>query len=83
MTFEEKIKELLVGNGMFPHQSDEVMERIKTDEAHKSMKRRWTDSVDDYPPQMIQIVWLIAKQHALEYIDENLPKAWFRPMFAS
>ena len=81
MTFEEKIKGLLVSNGMFDYMADEVMERIKADEAHQSMQGRWKDDVDGYPTQLFSVVWEIAKHHALEYIDENLPLAWFRPMF--
>lgn len=83
MTFEEKIKETLVSNGMFDHMADDVMGRIKADEALKSMEMRWDDDVDEYPLQIFQIVLISAKVHALEYIDETIPKAWFRPKFAS
>jgi hypothetical protein len=81
MSIEEKIEQLLQQNGMFPDQAKAVMARVKDDEANSPMSDRWGDSADEYPPVIISLAWLSAKHHAIEWIDENLPKAWFRPMF--
>ena len=81
MAIEEKIKELLASNGLSSRQCDEVLQLLKDDEANAPMKDRWTDNVDDYLPSVIDVLWIGAKDKALEYIDENCPQAWFRPMF--
>lgn len=81
MTFEDKLKELLVGNGLFDNQADEVVIIVKNAPENDIMAQRWNDRVEDYPPMMVNILWFTAKRHALEYIDANCPQAWFRPMF--
>lgn len=81
MTIEEKIRQTLSERGLFPHMCDDIMERIKSDDAHKSTPVRWADNVNNYPPQLFDIVWEIARYHTLEYIDEKLPNVWFRPAF--
>ena len=81
MTIEDKIKEMLIEHGLFDNQAAEIIEAMKVDEINEPMEHRWTDKVDDYPPQMLTILWAGAKYQALEYIDANCPEAWFRPMF--
>lgn len=83
MTFEEKLLELLQELGMFSNQAEEVLEMVKKDKANESMDGRWADDISDYPDTIIKILWFGAKYTALAYIDENCPKAWFRPMFES
>lgn len=41
----------------------------------------WDDTVDGYPPQLLAVLWLGVRRAAVDWIDENLPKAWYRPMF--
>ena len=81
MTIEDKIREMLVERGMFDSQAVEVVEAMKVDKINEPMEHRWMDEADDYPPQMLTILWIGAKHQALKYIDANCPKAWFRPMF--
>lgn len=81
MTLEEKLRQLLVEHGLFESQADAVIQSVKADDANEAMLGRWGDAVDDYPPQMLAMLWLSTKRHALSYIDANLPLAWFRPLF--
>jgi len=82
MTFEEAVKNMLYNCGMFERQAEAVSKAMKADEANAAMKDRWNDNIEDYPPVMMALMWMSAKQHALQYIDENCPNAWFRPLFA-
>lgn len=82
MTIQDAIKQYLVENGLFPYAADKVIEAVKADEGNECMATRWGDSTDDYPPIMIAAIMVTVKSHALAWIDANLPKAWFRPMFA-
>ena len=81
MKIIEKFEAMLVENGMFPEQAKAVMQEVVTDEASAPMSGRWTDDVDGYPPELFAVIWFSVKEHALAWIDANLPKAWFRSMF--
>lgn len=81
MTIEERIKEWLYNHGMFEDQADAVVKAMKTDEANVAMVNRWGDDVEDYLDSLMVVLLVAAKHAALEYIDANCPRAWFRPMF--
>jgi len=52
------------------------------DDADQRMKQTLNEHVEDYPPQLFNLVWHGVKPVALDWIDENLPCAFNRPMFA-
>ncbi|MCP3967529.1 MAG: hypothetical protein GY718_14450 [Lentisphaerae bacterium] len=81
MTFEQKIKEMLVENGMFERDAIKVVELAKEDKVNESMVGRWGHPIEDYPPIMTPVLWLSVKAIALEYIDAHCPQAFYRPMF--
>ena len=81
MTFEERLNELLVEHGMWPGQAQAIVDRVKAAKRNESMEGRWDDQIEDYPPQMLAVLWMSVRTEALVYIDENCPQAWFRPMF--
>ena len=83
MTFEQYAKKYLFENGMFEEQAAQVVEMAKKDEANESMKNRWGDDVEGYPPDMLSILRVSLNDTAVRWIDENQPKAWYRPMFAN
>lgn len=79
MTFEDKLKAMLVERGLFDDQADEILALVKADEANKAMRGRWQDNIEEYPPQMIVVLWISVKDAALKWIDEHCPQASFRP----
>ena len=83
MAFEQYAKKYLFENGMFEEQAAQVVEMAKKDEANESMKNRWGDDVEGYPPVMLSILRVSLNDIAVRWIDENQPKAWYRPMFAN
>ena len=81
-TIEGKIKQMLEDNGMFPQQAQAVIDMAKArPDLFPDMERRWADRAEDYPTSLIAVLWLGIKGLAVEWIDANLPKAWYRPMF--
>ena len=68
MTVEEKLK-----RGMFEHQCDAVMEKVKADKANESMKGRWAEPTEAYPTSLYHILWIVVKNSAREYVEENCP----------
>lgn len=81
MTFEKWMRDRLINSGMFPDQVDAVVERVKAAPENESMAQRWNDDASGYAPQMLSILWLTTKRHALEYIEAECPQAWFKPLF--
>ena len=82
MTFEEKMKAMLVERGLFDEQADVVIQNAK-EKIGDSMAHRWREDSEGYPPSVIAVLWISVKNEAKDYIAENLPKALFRPMFES
>lgn len=80
MNWNEFATKYLVDRGMFPEQAAKVLEIVKI--RHPEMNDRWGDGVDGYPDVMINVVTISLKQTGLEWINHNLPMAWYRPMFA-
>ncbi|HUV95763.1 MAG TPA: hypothetical protein VMX14_13190 [Anaerolineae bacterium] len=82
MTIEQAIKNWLCSQGMSNSQAAAVIEMMKADEDNKSMQNRWDTMVEDYTDIVMIILLDSAKQTALEYIDANCPRAFFRSLFA-
>lgn len=81
MTFEEKAIDMMFKRGMSKVQAHEILKMVKEDSVNDPMKGRWHDNMEGYPDEFSFILWYTVKEHALEYIDEKIPQAWFRPMF--
>ena len=83
MTFEKLAYDHLFNNGMFENDAKKVIELAKKDEVlGDAMKGRWSDDTEGYPPFMKNVFIVSLNSVAVKYIDENMPKAWFRPVFA-
>lgn len=80
---KDKLKSLLTERGMFDEQAEAVLsEAIPQIEALvPGYKIAWSSPAEDYPDQMYTVWWMSLKETALVWIDKNIPKAWFRPMF--
>lgn len=83
MTIEQKIKTMLVEYGLMPAQAEAVFAAMKTDPVNEVMQGRWEDELIDYPPEFISAAWMSACTHAVEWIDKNLPRAFYRSLFAN
>ena len=89
MTFRKRMEAMCVDNGMFDTQAEKVVQRAvnesrETDEANEDsggMFHRWDDDEAGYPLTMTAVLWMCVCRHALEFIKEECPNAWFRPMF--
>lgn len=80
MTFLDDMKQRLVGQGMFESQAQQVMGRAM--EQMDDMKGRWGHQVDGYPPLMVDLIWISIQRVAYVWIEDNMPEAWYRPIFA-
>ncbi len=82
MTFNELVLNYLEKNCMAKSQAQSVIKMMKESKASEDMERRWNDNVEDYPVVMQKVIIMTLRRTAVDWIDENLPQAWFRPLFA-
>lgn len=80
MTIEEKIRALLDEHGAGGY-ADKLIELAKSDKSLAEMSKRWADDINEYPQIILIQTWINVKEITLKWIDENLPKAFFRPLF--
>lgn len=81
MNFKEAMVKAMTSRGMFPSQAEEVIEKyIVSDEAN-TMMDRWHEDIGGYPEALQNVLWMGVKDYAAKWLEENLPQAWFRPMF--
>lgn len=80
-TKERLLKFELIDNGMFPEQAEQVFQQALPKLQPNGYQVTWDRPASEYPDPFYAVLAMILKPIALEWIDANLPKAWFRPMF--
>lgn len=83
MTVREKLQNMLVNKGMFESQANEVM-NIAEPELNKLVndyKITFDRPADEYPSEIYTILFMALRPIALKWIEENIPMAWYKPMF--
>lgn len=84
MTIRELFTKELIGKGMFPSQAEAVIEMAMRPDGEGGlvqMPQRIDDDLSGYPPEFSAVMILCIRRLALEWIDRELPEAWYRPMF--
>ena len=81
MTTKEKLIEMCVSRGMFETQAEEVLAYAMPQLDSMGEGITWNAPAKDYPPAMYAVMFITVSRCAIEWIDENLPKAYFRKMF--
>lgn len=83
MTTKEKLIQILIDNGLFESQAEEVME-IAIPELNSLIENysiTWNRPSEEYPDVIYNILFNSMKPTVLKWIEENKPQAWFKPMF--
>jgi len=89
MTTREKFEQIIFNHGVFESQAKAMMDFAipKIDakmDAQEVQKLTWHLDADGYPNALYATVFMIyIKPLVVEWIDENLPLAWYRPLFTS
>ena len=80
MTLEERMIKELTERGLFEDQAQTILEIYKGD-LGEVMAGRWNESVEGYSENTIKGIWGGVKIVTREWIAENLPRAFFAPLF--
>lgn len=81
MTIEQRLTKMCFDNGMFLTNAQAVMDLVTSKENEPlfpNMVRRWADNEDEYPSQLLAVLWFGVKSIAVNWIDANVPQAWYR-----
>jgi hypothetical protein len=83
VTIKGKLIKMLEANGMFESQAKEVIELAipKLNEVVKDYRVDFNDSEDTYPEAIYTVFFMSVKPIALNWINQNKPEAWYKPMF--
>lgn len=74
---------MLTDRGMFDSQAGSVMEMFKAevDSMTDNYKTTWDRPASEYPDPLYTALKPTLFKCATEWIDKNLPMAWFKDMF--
>lgn len=83
MTTYEKLHGMLVENGMFESQATEVMKLAipELEEIVDGYDITLNQPANEYPKIVYTLLFIAIKPIALKWIEDNVPMAWFKPMF--
>lgn len=83
MTIRTKLHDLLTEHGLWPEEAEAVLFELENAKSSESMKGHWNDREEDHPPQLVAVLFMSAKRHAVDWIDKNKPRHFARPMLAA
>ncbi len=83
MTTKEQLLKMLTDRGMSEQQANKVMELAipKINEASGGYAVTFDSPAEQYPKVVFMAMFIVVKKTALEWIETNIPEAWFKPMF--
>ena len=83
MNTRQRFEEILTEMGVFEEQASAIMDKAipMVAELLPGYNVTWDRPAKECPDAFYNVVFITVKRAALEWIDENIPQAWFRPMF--
>ncbi len=84
MTTKEKLIDMCVSRGMFETDAVKVVESAVSEiDSFGDYRTTWDRPAEEYPPTLYAVMFLTVQEHAIKYIDEHYPRAWFREVFVA
>lgn len=83
MTTKQRLHAMLTDRGMFDSQADKVLADFipAMNKESNEYNITWDRPADEYPDIMYSLWFQQLKVYALNWLNENAPEAWFKPMF--
>jgi len=81
ISIKEELRSRLLICGMSDYQADAVIDVAEHDILMGGIVSKWHRKVEDYPKPIVDLAWHNLKAVALEWLEENKPLAWFKPIF--
>lgn len=77
-TIRQSLEKKLFELGMFEEQASQVLDDMV--KKMPEMEDRWDEVWDHYPQTMQPVLWMTTKSYALEWVNKNLPNAWYKQL---
>lgn len=89
MTTRNYLETYLEQRGMSFHQAvlctdfciDKLNAQIEIDDNFNDYKITWNRPSDEYPNVLLRTLTFMMNPNVLEWIEENIPNAWFKRVF--
>jgi len=83
MTVQEKLEQMLIDSGMFPTQAKEVMILAipELNDLVEDYSITFDRPSDEYPEVIYGVLFISIKPIALQWLEDNIPMAWYKPIF--
>jgi hypothetical protein len=85
ITTKMKLVAMLIANGLFESQANEIIKLAipEIDKLNNGYQITWDRPASEYPGVLYPLLFISIKPIALQWIEDNCPQAWFKPMFQS
>jgi len=77
-TVKKKFERKLVNLGMQESHAIQILDNVVAD--YKRMEINWDFGANHYPTEVNVALWVTTKSYALEWVNENLPNARYKPL---
>ena len=74
MSIEDRLRQMLVDNGLWPEEAAAVIGLVRRDERYLELSTVLSDSVEGYPWEFMAVAWLIARTTAADYLAACKPR---------
>jgi hypothetical protein len=82
MTVEQKLLKSLTDKGMSDNQAKEVLDDyLKSISKDTNYQITLGSDSGAYPNEVYNALFMGLNHQAIQWIDKNIPLAWFKPMF--
>lgn len=80
MTFTQYAENHLHTCGMFPKSIQEIVEQFPKHKLMEPLRDQLNKNIEGLPKAIVGMFIMQVNKIALEYVDEHIPEAWYRPM---
>lgn len=82
-TVQELFASKLIQLGFSEKQAESALDKGKAylDALSDDYKIKWNYSYTHYEERLLNVMFLTMRPAILQWIDDNIPMAWFRPIF--
>ena len=83
MTTREKLENMLFNMGLFEEQAKSIIDESipELEKLTGGYKITFESPANEYPDMLFDVWFITVKKVAKNWIEKNIPMAWFRPMF--
>ena len=83
MTIRQWAEKYCLDRGMSPDEANHVIDRVVADPGAVPLRDAWGQEASGYPKIVLAPLAAYVRRHAIRWIEENAPEAFYRSNFGS